>query len=471
MSSTVERSEDESLRDVSVDVTDEVDEVSSAESTDDATADATDDDERVVSTREVAVETEGVDRWSTGVVLALFAGASGVALENPVVFLGAVVGFAYACYGYVTRPPPLDVDIERTVSATAPLPGDTVGVTLAVTNVSDRPIADLRITDGVPGALSVEDGESRACVSLGSDESTVLTYELPAQRGDHTFTGPRLVARNASGTVRREVTADVDSSISVDTTLDTPTLHGRTLPYPGQTATDDGGEGIEFYSTRQYARGDPMNRIDWKRYARTNELSTVSFREDEATTVSVIVDDRESARIAREPDGETGASLARHAAGRLAGSLLDTNDRVGVVSLADGGYVKPATGREQRARITRFLADPESMQGRPGVLANVCRYGVDRLCRHLDRRSRVVVCSPLTDDDAVGTTKTLAARGHAVTVVSPDMTPDTTGGNLARIERSKRVDTLRRAGVRVVEWSPDDALAVAMARAERRWSA
>ena len=467
MSTTVERSEDGSLKDVSVDVTDEA---ASSDSTDAAENVAIEDADAVAS-REVSVDTQAVDRWSTGVVLALFAGAAGVALQNPVVFLGAVVGLAYACYGYVTRPPPLDVTVERTLSATAPLPGDAVGVTLTVANESDRPIADLRVTDGVPGSLSVDDGESRACVSLGSGETAVLTYELLARRGDHTFSGPRLVARNASGTVRREVTAGVASSIRVDTTLDAPALHGRTLPYPGQTATDDGGEGVEFYSTRQYARGDPMNRIDWKRYARTNELSTVSFREDEATSVTVVVDDRESARVARDPDGETGAALGRHAARRLAEALLDTNDRVGVASLADGGYVVPATGREQRARITRFLDDPESVEGRPGVLANACRYGVDRLCRHLDRRSRVAVCSPLTDDRAVETTKTLAARGHAVTVVAPDMTPDTTGGNLARIERSKRVDALRRAGVRVVEWSPEDALAVAMARAERRWSA
>jgi len=470
MSTTVERepsadqSEEEgSLKDVSVDVDDEG---TSSDSTDDSVG-----DEEAVTSREVTVETRAVDRWSAGVVLALFAGAAGVVLENPVVFLGAVVGLAYACFGYVTRPPPLNVAVERTVSAAAPLPGDTVGVTLAVTNDSDRPIADLRIADGVPGALPVLDGESKACVSLGAGETTVLTYELPARRGEHTFSGPRLVARNASGTVRRAVTANVGSSIRVDSSLDAPTLHGRTLPYPGQTATDDGGEGVEFYSTRQYARGDPMNRIDWKRYARTNELSTVSFREDEATSVVVVVDDRDAARVAREADGETGAALGRHAAVRIADGLLDRNDRVGVASLASGGYVTPSTGRDQRARIVRFLDDPDAVDTRPGVLANVCNGDVERLCRHLDNRSRVVVCSPLTDDSAVRMTKTLAARGHAVTVVSPDMTPDTTGGNLARIERSKRVDALRRAGIRLVEWSPDDALAVAMARAERRWSA
>ncbi|MWG33005.1 DUF58 domain-containing protein [Halomarina oriensis] len=448
----------ESLRDASVDVGDESDVETPA-------------DEQVTTSREVTVDTRAVDRWSSGIVLALFAGATGVTLENPVVFLGAVVGLAYACFGYVTRPPPLDLAVERTVSAAAPLPGDRVGVTLAVTNEGDRPIADLRIVDGVPGALPVADGESRACVSLRAGETTVLTYELPARRGEHRFSGPRLVARNASGTVRRAVTATVESSITVDTTLETPTLHGQTLPYPGQTATDDGGEGVEFYSTRQYARGDPMNRIDWKRYARTNELSTVSFREDEATSVTVIVDDREAAQVAREPDGETGAALGRHAAVRIAVGLLDRNDRVGVASLGAGSYVTPSTGREQRARITRFLDDPRGLHDRPGVLTDVCNGEVDRLCGHLDRRSRVVVCTPLADDSLVAMTKTLTARGHAVTVITPDMTPDTTGGDLARIERSKRVDDLRRGGVRLVEWSPDDALAVAMARAERRWSA
>ncbi|MFD1512817.1 DUF58 domain-containing protein [Halomarina rubra] len=427
--------------------------------------------DRVVASREVAVETRNTDRWSAGLALALFAGAAGVGFGLPMVFLGSLVGIAYAAYGYVTRAPPLDVEVERTVSAAAPLPGDTVGVTLAVTNTGDRPIADLRIVDGAPEALPVVDGERRACVSLRAEETTVLTYELEAQRGDYAFSGPRLVARNASGTVRREVAAAVSTALHVDTSLDAPALHGRTLPYPGQTVTDDGGEGVEFYSTRQYARGDPMSRIDWKRYARTNELSTISFREEEATSVVLVVDDRDVARVAREPEGETGAALARHAAGRLADALLDENDRVGVASLGTGSYAKPATGREQRARLTRFLSDPAALAHRSGILRNVCRNGVDRLCGHLDDRSRVVVCTPLTDDRAVEMVKTLAARGHAVTVVTPDMTPETTGGDIARIARSKRVDALRQAGVRLVEWTPDDALAIAMARAQRRWSA
>jgi uncharacterized repeat protein (TIGR01451 family) len=468
VSTTVDRETDRPAEDAaSDDPAERPPERSSVDPDDGSTADEGD-GEAVAG--EVGVETRSSDRWSAGFVLALFAGAAGGVLGNPVLFLGAVVGLAYAAYGSLTRAPPLAVDVERTVSASAPLPGDVVGVTLTVTNASERPVADLRIVDGVPVGLSCVEGEARACVSLRPGETTVLRYDLLATRGDHEFSGPRLLARNASATVRRSATADVTSTLHVDTSLDAPPLHGRTLPYPGETATDDGGEGVEFYSVRQYVRGDPMSRIDWKRYARTTELSTVSFREEEAASVVVLVDDRQAARVARD-GGETGAGLAAHAARRLADALLEENDRVGVASLDAGSYVRSATGRDQRARIARFLDDPASVEGRPGVLADVCRYGVTRLCRHLDRRARVVFCSPLADDEAVETAETLLARGHAVTVVAPDVTPDTAGGTVASIERSKRVDDLRSAGVRVVEWSPDDALALAFARARRRWSA
>ncbi|MCD2201940.1 hypothetical protein [Halobacterium sp. KA-6] len=65
----------------------------------------------------------------------------------------------------------------------------------------------------------------------------------------------------------------------------------------------------------------------------------------------------------------------------------------------------------------------------------------------------------------------LEARGNPVTVVSPDVTgSDTLGQQVARIERATRIRSLRRAGVRVVDWPTEDSFPVAVATARRGWS-
>jgi uncharacterized protein (DUF58 family) len=82
----------------------------------------------------------------------------------------------------------------------------------------------------------------------------------------------------------------------------------------------------------------------------------------------------------------------------------------------------------------------------------------------------VFVFSPVLDDDIADAVRRLEAYGHAVTLVSPDVvTGSSSGATVARIERAARLRSLRRAGVRTVDWNPDRPLAAALADAERGW--
>ena len=95
-----------------------------------------------------------------------------------------------------------------------------------------------------------------------------------------------------------------------------------------------------------------------------------------------------------------------------------------------------------------------------------------RLRKHLPDDAQVVFCSPLVDDDAADYVRRLEASGHPVTVVSPDVTgADTLGQQFSRMERAVRIRSLRTAGVRVIDWRAGDSLALAVADAERGWSA
>ncbi len=424
--------------------------------------------------------------WDPGTTVALLAGAGGILTKNTTMFLAGVVGFAYAAYRYGTSAPEVSVVVERTIADRSPLPSDTVEVTLTLENEGDEPIPDLRVVDGVPEQLEVVSGSPRFCTSLQPGEETAFSYEVRANRGSHEFGETRLVARNVSASAQREWAqearlADAPDSetatITCQTQAEDVPLPADTAAHPGQITTDSGGEGVEFYATREYHPADPMSRIDWKRYAKTRELTTVEFRETRAATVLLVVDTRTPAHVSRRSGEPDAVELGRYAAERLAESFVRRNDRVGLALFGPGEtYLAPGGGDEQLARV-RAALDGASDLSDHGIglfdterreRANESRF--ETLRKRLPDGAQVLFVSPLADDYAAEVTKRFAAYGHAVTVVSPDVADSgTPGGTVERIERDRRLAELR-GPVRVVDWSPDEPIRSAISKATARWS-
>ena len=50
------------------------------------------------------------------------------------------------------------------------------------------------------------------------------------------------------------------------------------------------GRGSEFFQYRPYTRGEDLKLIDWKVYAKRNELVAKTFQEDTNFTVCLVVD-------------------------------------------------------------------------------------------------------------------------------------------------------------------------------------
>jgi hypothetical protein len=92
--------------------------------------------------------------------------------------------------------------------------------------------------------------------------------------------------------------------------------------------------------------------------------------------------------------------------------------------------------------------------------------------RFFPRNCQVILVSPLLDREAVETVEDLAARGFAITIVSPSpveversmYAEDPTVGlayRLLRMERENAVSALRRYAD-VVDWDPKEPLAAAL---------
>ncbi|CCQ33917.1 protein of unknown function DUF11 protein [Halorhabdus tiamatea SARL4B] len=401
--------------------------------------------------------------------------------DSGVVLTGAVPIGVAALAGLVT-PPEADLAVERTVDPLHPDPGDEVTVTTTVRNDGDRTLPDLRLVDGVPEGLTVVEGSPRRGTALRPGESTTIEYTVTARRGAHEFEPLYAVVRDYAGRSAR--TQLVDAGEDADRSLYCiPALQATPVTVPlFEHASEslgripaEGGEGVAFYATREYRSGDPTNRIDWKRLARSpsEELTTIEFREEHAATVAIAIETAGSAYTAAEPDDPTGIERSIAAARRVCGSLLGTGDRVGIASLGPTPvWVSPGTGFDHREHVERTLATDDAFPATPPETDTFSPRWVREFHRRFPAETQILLVSPLTDPTYHFVIHRLRAYGHPVTVLSPDVTTDeTVGERFVRLERRHRIESLREAGVRVVDWGSDEELGVALTRAGSRWSA
>lgn len=405
--------------------------------------------------------------------VALVTGALGLLVKRPGLLLLSVVGVVFAAYPAVSSASDPSLRLERRLSDPAPSPGDPVDVTVTVTNESDEFLPDVRVVDGVPPGLAVVDGFPRRGTALRGGESTTFSYTVGAARGTHGFEPATVLVRDLAGAFETETNVASEDATEIDCTAevaDAP-LRARTLATIGRVQSTDGGIGTEFHQTRDYQPGDSPSRIDWNRYARTGDLTTIEFREERAATVALAVDAR---RVAYRGPDESPHAVSRAVSGArlLFDELVGARNTVGVAGFGrEFCWLEPGSGPEHRARAHRFLTEHETFSSRRPEDGTALDEQASTFRSHLPDGAQVVLFSPLCDEAMVETVRRLELDGPAVTVIRPDPTDrGTVGRRLARVEERNRTGALRDAGVRVVTWGPDDSLAAAFDAASRRWS-
>ncbi|OVE83712.1 DUF58 domain-containing protein [Natronolimnobius baerhuensis] len=309
-----------------------------------------------------------VSRWHSGVVAAVSLLTAGIFAGSAPLLLAAIVPLTYLGYAALSSVPSPEaaVSLEREWTPKTPLPGERIEVTLTVRNDAERTLPDVRVADAVPDTLEVIDGDSTAAMTLRAGEETTLEYTLQPRRGTYVFGAPwvRLRSLSATAVSTDEVSATGDDELECRVPLDGLPVHRETIPFAGSVASDSGGPGYEFHSTREYQQGDPLSRINWRRYARTGELGTVQYREQESTNVVIVVDGRPEAGLAPAAGRPDGLTLAAYAAIVTSTTLSDGGHNVGLVGLGIRGrtpgvytgppaYVEPGTGADVGGRIAR----------------------------------------------------------------------------------------------------------------------
>jgi uncharacterized repeat protein (TIGR01451 family) len=416
------------------------------------------------------------NHWRGISAIAFLAGGLGVLTTTPSLLLASLVGVAYLAYARIGSGPTVELSIERSLSDEHPSTGDEVEVTVTVRNEGDSTLTDLRLIDGVPSALSVNDGVPRLATSLRPGATATFRYTVLARRGVYEFDTLIAIARDPAGSIESEIEFETETTLTCTPTLDTTAvvpLRALTSQYTGRVETSTGGDGVEFFSTREYQPGDNLSRIDWNRYARQRKLTTIDFREERMATVVLVLDLRMEAYKQAEENSLHAVDRSVDAAGRLFTALLETGDRVGIAALApEDVWLAPGTGNEHRARARELLATHPALSPTPDEEYFSIYLRRRKLMERFPADAQVILLSPLLDDTIARTARLFDAHGHLVTVISPDVTnDDTVGHTVARIQRRNRISDLRKHQIRVVDWERDESLAMALERIRKRWSA
>lgn len=287
-----------------------------------------------------------VPRWRGALAGTLLLTTLGLLYAEVRLFAAAAIPLSYVAVGALSSlSGASEPEIERTLTPSSPPPGGEAEVTLTVRNSGESALADVRIVDGVPDELAVSSGSPRAAFALRADEETTLSYSVVAKRGEYEFGDPAVRVRTTSATdrVTTAVEASGETTLSCARSVADPPF-GRASPRRvGTHTTDSGGEGVEFHSTREYRPGDPISRIDWRRFAKSGDLTTVRFREERAARTVVVVDARPVARTTPNAAYPNGAALATYAGERLYDALTGAGVATSVTAVgldaedAEGG--------------------------------------------------------------------------------------------------------------------------------------
>jgi uncharacterized protein (DUF58 family) len=171
---------------------------------------------------------------------------------------------------------------------------------------------------------------------------------------------------------------------------------------------------------REYEPGDSFNRIHWPTTARTGELMVKLFELDPASDIWIILDLDKSVHVGSGEDGteefsvQVAASIARY--------FLVANRSVGFISFGKRLFIEEAErGAQHYTRILEALALSTADGDVPlGTLVN-------EEAKRFGRHTTVVVITPSTSEEWVGSLQFIAERGVKVAAVL--LEPSTFGGS------------------------------------------
>jgi uncharacterized repeat protein (TIGR01451 family) len=424
----------------------------------------------------------------------------------------------FVIIGVIQTPinPTNHINVQHEVTTQTPRPGEPITVTVTITNTSDNRFTDLRIIDNVPEELEVTNTSARTATTLNADESTTFSYTVTAKRGEFTFDSCFIRTRSSLGTTRRDVKISTSNPVTVTCSVsieDIP-VEDTAANFIGQLLGQDSGEGLEFDKTREYHHGDSPRRINWRALAKRNELSTVMYREQQAATITIILDARTRSYISENTGEQSIPIISGYAAYKLTTALGENNHAVNLIApgldssgevLNKYGYYQfeHSTHRENKYNAFKLLDEIEKKESRvskQNVLEELrgnsnpetiqsgadrdtvfdvndgTTIRVDEMCSEVQKwntnTTQYIVISPLLDDAMHRLCREIS-KTNDLLIIAPNATNNTKhtaedkpkitalSERLLAVQQKTRIQSLKNTGVRVIDWDINTPLSIA----------
>ncbi len=360
-----------------------------------------------------------------------------------------------------------DYTLTHEVSEDRVFEGDTLRVT--VTLMARSRISLLELCEALPPGTVLASGCNHAFFSLRPGQRTQWIHELRCLRRGRLRLGT--VYARAWGRSGLHV-AEGQHPGATPVRVYPRTFPLRALLQPRRTQTSVGnyvsptfGEGLEPGDVRPFAPGDRVKHVNWRASLRLGHLYVTQYQQERNADVVLMLDTLGHAGLS--PAGTL--DFCTRAAASLAGAYLSRKDRVGLIEY--GGvvrWVRPASGRVQLERVLDALSAAEV------VFTYVAMDLTLVPPRILPPQALVIAVSPLLDARFVTAVRDLAARRFDVVVVwvspieltrevlSPSLRDDL-ACRLWALECEGQLAALRREGLTIIEWHPDQPLELALA--------
>ena len=321
----------------------------------------------------------------------------------------------------------------------------------------------VELHDTIPGYMDLAEGSNHLVLPLYKGEMRRASYSLVCPlRGAYRL-GP-LEVRTSDAMDCFEQQDMIPGTHELDVVplyveLRNLDLQSRALKYNmGPVTINELGRSTDFYSIREYVRGDPYRKINWKASAKRRQLMINEDEKETLSDIAIFVDSRTVAALGTPLDNFHESAL-RSTLG-LSRTLVASKNRVMVTTYNDSvNIVPPGLGNAHNRVVQAMIIETVAR----GNLTFDWAAGYAR--PFLKPRSDIVVFSPLVSDmtfyPAILGMIRSGLRVVIVTAALEEYEERATGQQRSRallmgMQRTTNIAELEAAGVQVIEVDPDE---------------
>jgi uncharacterized protein (DUF58 family) len=242
------------------------------------------------------------------------------------------------------------VSINRRLGSSVVHDGETTTITLGIRNAGPRSATNLTIEDDVAqlGVASFE------VAKIAKDEATTATYRVTCRPRGVYAVGPAIVrAADPLGLAELHTTeGPVDRIVvypAIETLTGFPIVRGQDPSMQASRPEHSQRGGEDFYTLREYQRGDDLRRVHWPSSAKTDQLMIRQLETPWQARALVLLDVR-SSNYESAWSFERAVSGAATMVTHLVGSGFDADLWAGSADPIDAARYGPAM--EQLAMVS-----------------------------------------------------------------------------------------------------------------------